>query len=63
MTRVVSPGAGHLVLVDDGADALEVWCPVESMSWGLAHGHRFELAVRLEPAATALATAIRPLDR
>jgi hypothetical protein len=63
LTRLASPGGGYLVLVDDGSDTLDVWCPVESTSWGLAHGHRFELAVRLEPAATAVTTAVRPLDR
>ena len=63
VVRLVSPGDGYLVLVDDGSDAIDVWCPVDAMRWGLSHGRRYELAVRLEPAATARASAVRPLDR
>ncbi len=63
VVRLAFVEGGYLVLVDDGSDTLDVWCPLDTTRWGLVHGGRFELAVRLEPAATALATAVRPLDR
>ena len=75
VVRLAFLGDGYLVRVDDGSDTLDVWCPVETTTWGLVHGGRFELAVRIgspasvsvdevgESAPAAAATAVRPLDR
>lgn len=73
VVRLAFLEGGYRVLIDDGTDTLEVWCPFDTTRWRLVQGRRFELAVRLEPTGrsvgelnghtpVAVATAVRPID-